>query len=274
MSIFVQAPAKVHLYLDIIDKDPATGYFYTSSILVLVPTLFDEITIEPLPGYFHIDVVQDPKSKFKVPLGEDNICFKAASLLHKEAMATGNDHKLSAIKIMIKTNISPMGGFGTGSSNAAAVIRALNKLWDLNFSHQQLVDIVAEIGMEGIFFMENVQCAYVNNFTGECEEIEMSGKLSLEFFDTEVQISVDEILKHIDMEKCRGNKEASVALWQDLIEEPSSVHAHLHNDLERVIGKLYPEIAKWLEKLRNKYSAAFLCGAGNCIAVITRGAKP
>lgn len=284
-SIFVKAPAKVNLYLDVIGKDPVDDYHLISTIIARVANLCDEITIEPLDGHFQILVEIDPSSKYSAPDGEDNICFKAANLLKQEAIESGIfmdlEKKLTAIKIILKKNIPVQAGCGGGSSDAAAVIKALNKLWNLNFPPKKLKDIAAKISMDSAFFIEGSKYAYCTHFGEIIEPLESEIKLNIEIIDTGVEVETASAYRNIDLTKCRQNKNKARTMVGALIDgDREAVMANLHNDFEYLISEKYHELYKQILELRSQTTSSdnddtesdkkiILCGSGGCIAVIS-----
>lgn len=269
MTIFVKAPAKVNLYLDVIGKDPQEDYHLLSTILATVPDFFDEITIEPLEGHFQIFLEIDPESKYSTPEGEDNACFKAASLLRKAAMASdvGMDleKKLTPVKIILKKNIPNKAGLGGGSSDAAATIKALNKLWDLKFTPKKLMEIASQISMESAFFIEGSRYAYCTHFGEIIEPLESDLDLNIEIIETGIEIDPEWAYNSIDLEKCRQNKDKARVMVGALIDEDrNTVLENLHNDFEYLVLDEYPELKKIVEE-----RGGLLCGSGGCVAIVS-----
>lgn len=79
---------------------------------------------------------------------EDNIIYKAWKII-------ASQKELPAIKVHLHKNI-PMGaGLGGGSSNAAAFINALNQKFNLGYSHQEKIDLAAQLGSDCPFFINS-----------------------------------------------------------------------------------------------------------------------
>ncbi|MFA5103704.1 MAG: 4-(cytidine 5'-diphospho)-2-C-methyl-D-erythritol kinase [Candidatus Margulisiibacteriota bacterium] len=138
-SITVRAFAKINLYLKILSKRP-DGFHDIETIMQNI-SLFDELTIENGENGIIVDC-DDPA----VPSGDGNICYKAAKRLIGLSGAGG-------VKIKIKKNIPSGAGLGGGSSDAAAVIMALNKLWGLSLDSNAMIKIAGEIGSDVPFFI-------------------------------------------------------------------------------------------------------------------------
>ena len=70
-----------------------------------------------------------------IPLNENNIVYKAAELIRD------NFNIKRGIEIFIEKNIPIAAGMAGGSSNAAAILVGLNKLWNLNLSEKELKEL-------------------------------------------------------------------------------------------------------------------------------------
>ncbi len=132
--------AKINLTLKIDGLRP-DGFHELESIMQNV-SLFDEISLMPLEKGIEISC-SDPL----IPSDERNICYKAARLIQdKNKIKTG-------VRIHIIKNIPSEAGLGGGSSNAAAVLAGLNRMWKLELSKQQLMEYAAELGSDVAFFI-------------------------------------------------------------------------------------------------------------------------
>lgn len=139
-TLVVPAPAKVNLFLHIVGRRE-DGYHLLESAMSTVRfgdtlslTTRNDDRIEmvtPTPGVPH----------------EEDLCVRAARALRAVA------RKPLGVSIAIKKRI-PMGaGLGGGSSDAASVLLALNRLWELNFSRRQLMKIGVALGADVPFFI-------------------------------------------------------------------------------------------------------------------------
>lgn len=147
MNMNVKAPAKINLALDIVGKLP-DGYHQISTIFQQIP-LFDELTFRK---------AATPEIRMSchhpgVPGGEKNLVHRAALLLLSSYKNSLTYQKWPGLNIMLKKNIPVAAGLGGGSSDAAATLRALNALWNLEFSLEKLECLGAKIGMDVPFFL-------------------------------------------------------------------------------------------------------------------------
>ena len=159
------APAKINLTLEILGKR-SDGFHEIDTVMSTV-SLADTLTVtrsEPGSGLsYH---VTGPGSE-SLSVSEDISC-SAAKLL-ADVSKTALD-----INIHLDKRIPISGGLGGGSSDAAAMLRALNILWDLNWSDDQLSEFASEIGSDVPFFVHGGFC----HCTGRGELIEELPDLS------------------------------------------------------------------------------------------------
>ncbi|MBR4632576.1 MAG: 4-(cytidine 5'-diphospho)-2-C-methyl-D-erythritol kinase [Elusimicrobia bacterium] len=139
--MIVKAPAKINLYLEIINKRQ-DGYHNIESVMHTV-SLFDILEFSETE-LNRIELVCE-NSELSNP--EKNIVYKATKVFKEKY----NINK--GIKIKLTKNI-PMGaGLGGGSSDAAATILALNKIWQVNDDIKNLEALGAALGADVPFFM-------------------------------------------------------------------------------------------------------------------------
>ena len=133
-----KAFAKVNLTLEILGKR-RDGYHNLASVMQTVD-LFDEVDLLESD---YLDVVCEG---IDIP-PESNLALRAAQVLQQQ---TGYS---KGARIEIKKNIPVSAGLGGGSTDAAAVLRGLNKLWRLQLSPDELTMIAAEVGSDEPFLV-------------------------------------------------------------------------------------------------------------------------
>ncbi len=150
MKITVNAPAKINLFLDIIGKLD-NGYHSLFMVMQTVG-LCDEITIEKSDenGIFLTC------SEEKLPCDEKNIAYKAAAAFCKKYSIEPN------VKINIEKHIPFAAGLAGGSADAAAVIVALDKLYETNLSEYELCKTGLLVGSDVPFCIKGGTCLSQN----------------------------------------------------------------------------------------------------------------
>lgn len=137
------AYAKINLGLDILGKR-VDGYHEVSMIMQSVG-LCDEIVISPGSGEGKITISTNIPG---LSCGSDNLAYKAAALLAKHAGIIPNVH------IALNKKIFLAAGLAGGSADAAAVLRGLNKYWQLHLENHELEGLAALLGSDIPFCIE------------------------------------------------------------------------------------------------------------------------
>ena len=136
----VSSHAKINWILDVLLKRE-DGYHELRTIYQTV-SLHDSLRITETSGA--IEIACDDT---RVPCDETNLAFRAATLL-REATRTSK-----GARIEIEKRIPVAAGLGGGSSNAAAALLALVRLWQIEIDERDLVRIAASIGSDVPFFI-------------------------------------------------------------------------------------------------------------------------
>ena len=140
--LILKTPAKINWFLRVLNRRD-DGFHEVRSLMQKV-SLYDTLTFEKS---------DDLTLQSAVPVKmEDNLAFRAADLLKQHSGVS------RGALIKLEKNI-PMGaGLGGGSSDAAAVLSGLNRLWELNLPVGELAGIAAEIGSDVPFFLYGALC--------------------------------------------------------------------------------------------------------------------
>lgn len=136
-QVSVRAPAKVNLALRV---GPAgrRGYHDLATVFHAV-SLFEDVVAEPADG---VSVEVTGTGAFRVPLGDDNIAVRAATLL---ADRTGVE---PGVRLRITKEVPVAGGMAGGSADAAATLVACDALWQTGLSRDELRALGAELGSD------------------------------------------------------------------------------------------------------------------------------
>jgi 4-diphosphocytidyl-2-C-methyl-D-erythritol kinase len=143
-SITCHAFAKINLDLRVLGTRP-DGYHQLRTTFQSI-ALADTLTFAHAPGPFRIRC-DDPAC----PVDERNLVWRAAKQIWKAARRRGVPR---GVTVQIAKRIPMEAGLGGGSSDAAAAIRALAKLWGLKLTHERRRQIAADIGADVPYFLE------------------------------------------------------------------------------------------------------------------------
>ena len=139
-GLTVRAPAKINLHLGVgaVRED---GMHPLLTVYHAVG-LYDDLSAVASPDWRLGLAVEDYIGSAGVPLGGDNIVDRAADLLaaHHGVAVTGDLHITKAIPVA--------GGMAGGSADAAAALVALDRLWELGTSDEDLLALAAQLGSD------------------------------------------------------------------------------------------------------------------------------
>ncbi|MBU9710159.1 4-(cytidine 5'-diphospho)-2-C-methyl-D-erythritol kinase [Bacillus tamaricis] len=136
MQINVKAPAKINLTLDVLRKRK-DGYHDVEMIMTTID-LADRIQLNSLEE----DRIIVDVTKGYVPCNDKNLAYQAAKLL-KDRLGIKK-----GVSIFIDKQIPVSAGLAGGSTDAAAVLRGLNQMWNLHLSVEELAEIGLQIGSD------------------------------------------------------------------------------------------------------------------------------
>lgn len=148
----VEAPAKVNLHLAVVARR-ADGFHDLETVMSTV-NLFDTLNLGKRndgqiefwwqPGLARTGIrVLDSAL---MPMDDRNLVVRAALLLKNYAKAS------DGVSIALTKRIPTEAGLGGGSTNAAATLWGLNRLWDLNLETAEIVELAAQLGSDVPFF--------------------------------------------------------------------------------------------------------------------------
>lgn len=252
--VLVKAPAKVNIILKVLGRRP-NGYHDLQMVMVPL-TLADDIELEEMNLGVEFVAVGESDEGMK---GEGNLVVKAAKSL---AQASGAK---KGVKITLKKNIPVAAGLGGGSSDAAAVLRGLNRLWGLNWSNDRLSEVGAKLGADVPFFCHG-RPAFVEGIGDKVTPYESFPNLSFLLINPGFAVPTPWVYKEWDFRLTRGPSDARV---RPLFAGFSDVAVSLENDLEEVTIPAYPELARIKKMLLdNGAEGALMSGSGPTVFAV------
>ncbi|MDR2426378.1 MAG: 4-(cytidine 5'-diphospho)-2-C-methyl-D-erythritol kinase [Endomicrobium sp.] len=249
MKVNIQAPAKINLYLEITGKRP-DGYHNLESIMQTV-SLFDEITVEDIPAGIELKC-----DNAHIPLDSSNLAYKAALVLQKHF----NIRK--GVKISLKKVIPIGAGLGGGSSDAAAVIKALVQLWNIDVDKSVLERIAAGLGADVPFFFTGgtAVCKGIGEIVLPITNIK---KMSIILVNPGFVVSTPSVYRNIKFPLTKPRK---IHIIRNLIcggsFNKNDALKHCFNRLEEIVFPVYPEIAKIKSIMTDLGCASLMSGSG------------
>ena len=134
--VTIKAPAKINLALDTLYK--REDNYHEVEMVMTTVDLADYITVTPLEK----NEIKIKSNEFAMPLNEKNLAYQAAKLFKEHF----NIDK--GVEIYIKKRIPVAAGLAGGSSNAAATLKALKELWQVDCTIDELAELGAKLGSD------------------------------------------------------------------------------------------------------------------------------
>ncbi len=162
-SISVRCPAKLNLFLEVLGKGP-DGYHGIETVMVSLRDLHDTLAIR-LADEGVLDLAVSAPPAWEIPGGEGNLVHRAARILLEEGRAG------FGLRIELHKRIPPGSGLGGGSSDAAALLHAVNLLLDARLSRDRLAEIGLSLGSDVPFFLGRSQVAVARGRGERLEQV-------------------------------------------------------------------------------------------------------
>ena len=242
MTILVcPAPAKLNLFLHVVGRRE-DGYH-------LLQTVFRFLDFS---DQLHFSLQEDGVVKLHTPTPgvpeESDLCIRAAKLLQQESGTS------LGVEIFLEKHIPMGGGLGGGSSDAATTLLALNRLWGLNWNRKRLMQLGLKLGADVPVFI-----------FGENAFAEGIGEKLTPIMLPPAWYLVLTPPAHVPTAQVFASNELTRNTIPIKIPPFSVMQGH--NDLESVVCRAYPEVARhlrWLKQFDNATMVA-MTGSGACV---------
>lgn len=257
-----KAQAKINLTLDVLHKRP-DGYHEVEMVMQTVD-LSDHLT---LSEWDKDEIVLTCTAPY-IPLDERNLVYQAAHLVkHTFGVDKG-------IRIHIDKRIPVAAGLAGGSSDAAATLRGLNKVWNLGQSLDELAELGAKIGSDVPF------CIYGGTAIarGRGEKIEHLPKVAptwVVLVKPPIAVSTAEVYGRLQADQIETHPDTKGMVDALSTGDVQKISANLGNVLESVTFGMYPEVERIKQQLL-KFGAqgALMSGSGPTLfALVERESK-
>ena len=231
-ALSVLAPAKLNLFLHILGRRN-DGYHNLQSLFQLLD-FGDDLHFETdTSGTISLHLDSNSEIK-KIPM-DDNLIIRATELLR----ANYGRNQLG-VSITLTKRIPIGSGLGGGSSNAAATLKALNKLWNCGLEKQELATMGLELGADVPVFVLG-KSAWAEGVGEKLEAIEIEPCWYLIINPNSI-VSTAQIFSQENL-----TRNSPAIKMADFL----AGSARVRNDCELVTKKLYPKIEEahsWLSK--------------------------
>ncbi|MDD4938036.1 MAG: 4-(cytidine 5'-diphospho)-2-C-methyl-D-erythritol kinase [Candidatus Shapirobacteria bacterium] len=225
-----KSPAKLNLGLSIIKK---LNHYHQVKCIYTQISLFDYLSIRPIkPDTIKINIKNCPN----LPTDNNNLIYQAVNLLkQKFNIKTG-------VSIKLIKNIPIGSGLGGGSSNAAVVLKALNKIWHLNLSLSKLINLAKPLGMDLPFsLVGGVKSEIQGDTSGKLISLPSLPKCYIVLCFPDIFISTTDAFQQVDYQSINKNNLNSLAS-SIKSKNLKTIGQHLHNDFNIWTPKKFPVI--------------------------------
>jgi len=223
----VKSFAKINLGLEIVGKRP-DGYHDIRTLFQTI-SLSDELHLEPASaGAIHL-AGDDPS----VAWDETNLIHRAARFLREK---TGTDQ---GARILVKKSVPAGRGLGGGSSNAAAALLGLNRMWGLGLDAPGLAGLARRLGADVPFFLHGGLCLG-EDIGDRLTRLPDLAPLPCLLVFPAFPIPTASIYAGIELPLTSAGKVSKIMRFLE-----SGDFGLLENDLEHVIFRAHPELESW-----------------------------
>ena len=250
-SLSVLAPAKLNLFLHVVGRR-ADGYHLLQSAFVLL-NFGDTIHFSR-----RVDGVVRRLSALDGVNEEQDLVVRAAQLLQRASSTMAGNAALG-VDIRVEKKIPMGGGLGGGSSDAAAALLALNRLWNLGFSREKLQEIGLALGADVPFFIFG-RDAFAEGIGEVLHAIEIPRWWYL-VVTPPVMVPTPAVFAHPELTRNTFPLKISDFSANGL--------GRLRNDLQAVVLKEFPAVFRSFEALQavsqKSVFGARMSGSGACV---------
>jgi 4-diphosphocytidyl-2-C-methyl-D-erythritol kinase len=228
-GLVLRTSAKVNLALEVLGKR-GDGYHEIATVLQAVD-LFDRLTVDP-DETLSLNT-DDPE----LPTDDGNLVMRAARLLQK---AAGVDR---GARLRLYKRIPVAAGLGGGSSDAAAALTGLNRLWGLRWPRPRLQELAVELGMDVPFFLGTGR-AVARGRGEQLATLPGGGGYALVLVNPRAPLSTKEVYGRVPVgwhAEPTGTERVIEALRRRNV---GVLAAALTNNLERVVEPVLPVIGR------------------------------
>ena len=263
-SVTVRVPAKVNLQLSVGPRE-SDGFHNLVTVFQAI-SIFDDITVTFAPVKSGVSISISGDQRHGVPADESNLAMKAIALMAKEYDLVIDAH------VEIKKSIPVAGGMAGGSADAAAAIVAIDYLYSLGMSREEMSEVAAQLGSDVPFMLSGgtaIGTGHGDQLTAALSRGTYHWVLALSSVGLStpaVYGECDRLRSELEIAEPATNEQLMQAL---LAADPKAVGAHLVNDLQAAACSLRPALRLVLD-VGQEYGAlgALVSGSGPTVAFL------
>ena len=263
-DIRLLAFAKINLFLEVLDKRP-DGYHDIETIFQSV-SLHDIIVVRKAGRRPHQHMIRC-NPDVVIPLDQTNLTWRAVSLLQSYYPQIG------AVDIEIQKRIPVSGGLGGGSSNAAAVLFAINELYDLKLTLPRLSVFGSKLGADVPFFLLG-GTALGTGIGNELTSLRLAHNFDVILANPGIHVSTPTVFQNLKLPLTSEKRDVRIVarfIEQGLLPE---LGVSLFNRLEEFVLVEYPSVARLKRELSRTVShGTLMSGSGATVFSLVAGTE-
>lgn len=256
--MFVKANAKINVFLDVVGKRK-DGY-HNLDMVMLPLELHDTIEIEYLPYLTETYIVTDRLEKEVTKYDLIRKTFNSFT----EKFKTKENYNITVHK-----EIPIRAGLGGGSCNAAAVLKAFEKICKVKMTPEEELEFTLKLGADVPFCMFN-KPAHVQGIGDKVSPIHLKDQWHVIIIKPTEGLSTEKVFTACDKEKSKHGNINDVIKALDTGDE-ELLSKSMFNSLEETSIKLVPEIQEIKDMLRKDgFKCVLMTGSGSCVFALTK----
>ncbi|WP_020620821.1 4-(cytidine 5'-diphospho)-2-C-methyl-D-erythritol kinase [Paenibacillus daejeonensis] len=237
MKVYEKAPAKINLMLDVLRKRE-DGFHEVEMIMTMVD-LADRLEMEELSRN---TIVISSQAGY-IPLDEKNLAFQAAKLIKERYKVD------KGVYIHLDKKIPVAAGLAGGSSDAAAALRGLNRLWGLGIPLDELSRLGAELGSD-VPFCVTGGTAIARGRGEQLEQIARPPQCWVILAKPPINVSTADVYGRFRLSQVEQHPSTEGMAAELAAGSFTGMCQQLGNVLESVTLKLHPEVEQLKESMR------------------------
>ncbi|MCI9653470.1 MAG: 4-(cytidine 5'-diphospho)-2-C-methyl-D-erythritol kinase [Acholeplasmatales bacterium] len=247
--IYEKAFAKINLALEV--GKEIDGYHQVQNLMVPID-LYDELFFQKAER----DSIECDASI------DDNICLRAVKLFKEHFSIT------SGVFITLNKKIPIMAGLAGGSSDAAATLRGLNRLFETNASQEELYAMACKLGSDVPFFL-NVQSAMCTGRGEVVTPIDLDFKnVPFLIVKPDFGLSTKEVYKNYVFHGVSKNITIQKLIEAIKMKNFDLIDEYIFNDLESTALRICPQLAEVFQKIDSLSYIPHISGSGPSIYIL------
>ncbi|NLO93244.1 MAG: 4-(cytidine 5'-diphospho)-2-C-methyl-D-erythritol kinase [Clostridiaceae bacterium] len=234
-------PAKINLSIDVLNKRP-DGYHSVEMIMQAID-LYDIVSVEKQKSGITLKC-----SHNDVPEDQRNIAWKAAEHFFIEASRKPWPYTDKGVSINIEKKIPVLAGLGGGSTDAAGVLIALNRLFNNCLDERQIFEIAKGLGADVAFFLKG-GTQKSEGIGYELTSLPDFDGINLVLVKPDISVSTKWVYQNFDLNQPGERPDTDTLVNAIIQRDIPKLALGMRNVLESATIKRHPEISIIMEKM-------------------------